>query len=74
MAKNHREEGGDLARRWRRLAERRRQHLVELYRTGRWRQYFSEEDFLRHVRQASEDVEAWDGLASEQSSACQHAS
>jgi uncharacterized repeat protein (TIGR03809 family) len=66
--------GGDLARRWRVLAERRRQHLVELYRSGRWRQYFSEEEFLRHVRQAAADVEAWEAFAGEQEAAYPKAS
>jgi len=28
------------------LAERRRAHLLELYQTGRWKRYFTEERFL----------------------------
>jgi hypothetical protein len=34
------------ARKWRALAERRRAHFVELYHSGRWKRYYSEEQFL----------------------------
>ena len=33
-------------RKWHALAERRRRHYVELYRSERWRRYFKEEKFL----------------------------
>lgn len=41
------------------LAERRRAHLVELYKSGRWKRYFSEQEFLARMRDAVHDVELW---------------
>ncbi|MFL9827813.1 TIGR03809 family protein [Rhodoplanes sp. SY1] len=41
------------------LAERRRAHLVELYKSGRWRRYFDEQDFLARTREAVREVELW---------------
>ncbi len=56
-------DSGGIARRWCGLAERRRAYLGELYRTGRWRHYYSEQEFLACVRQAAADIDAWDALA-----------
>jgi uncharacterized repeat protein (TIGR03809 family) len=53
----------ETARRCRDLAERRRVYLIELYRSGRWRRYYSEQDFLAFVRGVAADIEFWDGLA-----------
>ena len=47
------------ARRWVDLTERRRDYLVELYRTGRWRRYFSEVEFLGVMRGVKAEEEAW---------------
>ena len=52
-----------MARKWRSLAERRRAHFIELYRTGRWRKYFGEQEFLKIVREIAADLEGWDALA-----------
>ncbi|MBK5961362.1 TIGR03809 family protein [Rhodoplanes elegans] len=41
------------------LAERRRAHLVELYKSGRWRRYFDEQEFLARTREAVREVELW---------------
>ena len=41
---------------WRDLAERRRAHFVELYHSGRWKHYYSEERFLQRMREA---IRAW---------------
>lgn len=41
------------------LAERRRAHLVELYKTGRWKRYFDEHEFLSRMREAVHEVELW---------------
>jgi hypothetical protein len=54
---------GEIARQWRELAERRRAHFIELYRTGRWRRYYSEQDFLACVREITAEIESWDALA-----------
>lgn len=41
------------------LAERRRRHYVELYRSERWRRYFTEEAFLLRMRDVMQNVEVW---------------
>ena len=40
----------DVVRKWHALAERRRKHYVELYRSDRWRRYFTEDVFLLRMR------------------------
>ena len=49
----------DTARKWHALAERRRRHFVDLYRSERWRRYYSEEAFLVQMRDVIESVEMW---------------
>jgi len=41
------------------LAERRRRHYVELYRSERWRRYFKEDIFLELMREAIQNTENW---------------
>lgn len=53
----------DVARKWRALAQRRRDHFVELYDSGRWKRYFSEEQFLHRMREAIELSERWVEIA-----------
>ena len=53
----------ETTRKWHALAVKQREHLVELYRTGRWRHYYTEEKFLAHMREAVRGVEAWRALA-----------
>ena len=45
------------------MAERRRAHFIELYRTGRWQKYFGEQEFLKIVREIAADLDGWDALA-----------
>ncbi len=54
-----------IVTRWRELAERRLEHLVELYESGRWRRYHTEEDFLDNVRDAKRAVALWQRLTSD---------
>jgi uncharacterized repeat protein (TIGR03809 family) len=59
-----------LARKWHALAERRRNHLKELYETGAWKRYFSEDTLRTQMRDAVREVEHWgamlnDGAADE---------
>jgi uncharacterized repeat protein (TIGR03809 family) len=61
----------ELARQWQALAERRRQHILELHRTGRWRRYYTEEQFTAQMRDAVRNIEAWG--AAEKSSAADEA-
>lgn len=51
------------AGKWHAIAKRRREHLVELYDSGRWRRYFTEEVFLARMREAVREVEGWQVLA-----------
>jgi uncharacterized repeat protein (TIGR03809 family) len=53
----------EITRKGRELAERRRAHLVELYDTGRWKHYYTREQFIIRMREAIALVETWDGLA-----------
>lgn len=57
----------DLTRKWRALAERRKAHLVDLYDSGRWRLYYSEQEYILRLREAIGAVERWS--ATEQSAA-----
>jgi uncharacterized repeat protein (TIGR03809 family) len=41
------------------LAERRRDYYADIYRSGRWRRYFSERELVKHTREAVELVETW---------------
>src|SRR5262245_36420007 len=49
----------ESARKWHALAERRRRHYVDLYRSERWRRYFKEETFLLLMRDAIQNAENW---------------
>jgi uncharacterized repeat protein (TIGR03809 family) len=53
-----------VAQKWRRLAERRQAHFIELFRSGRWRHYYSEEEFLDRLREAVRMTERWAQIAS----------
>ena len=53
----------DVAQKWRALAERRRAHFVELYHTGRWKRYYSEEQFLLKMREAIKATDRWAEIA-----------
>ncbi|SRR6266478_1746101 len=62
----HRLPAGDIAHKWQRLAERRREYLVELYRSGRWRRYYSEETFSHRLSEVMAGLAAWEALAKEE--------
>ena len=48
-----------VARRWQSLAESRRQHLLELYRSGRWRRYYTEDQLMAQMHDAVRSIEQW---------------
>ena len=51
------------ARRWQKLAERRRQYLFQLYRSGRWNRYFADEEaLLAEVREVEGHIAEWEAL------------
>jgi uncharacterized repeat protein (TIGR03809 family) len=52
-----------VAQKWRDLAERRHAHFVDLFKSGRWRRYYSEEQFLHRLREALRASERWAMLA-----------
>ena len=51
-----------LARKLHALAERRRNHLKELYETGAWKRYFTEEMLHAQMRDAAREAERWSGM------------
>jgi uncharacterized repeat protein (TIGR03809 family) len=53
----------ELIGKLRRLAERRRDHLVDLQETGRWKHYYSESEFAARKLDAVELVDTWDQMA-----------
>ena len=52
-----------IALKWRKLADRRRAHLVDLYLTGRWKRYYSEEQFQATFRDTMAMAERWNEIA-----------
>jgi uncharacterized repeat protein (TIGR03809 family) len=57
------EAGRSLVARWRILAQRRLDHLIELYQSGRWKLYHNESDFLAMVQEARAVLKVWQKLA-----------
>jgi uncharacterized repeat protein (TIGR03809 family) len=53
----------DLARKWRALADRRREHFADLYQSGRWRKYYREQTFLAQMRDTARMTDAWERVA-----------
>ena len=51
--------GEEIAGQWLALAERRRDDLLELYRSGRWRRYHTEAELLELMRAVKADIEFW---------------
>jgi uncharacterized repeat protein (TIGR03809 family) len=52
-----------IALKWRSLAEQRRDHHVELYKSGRWKLYYTEQEFLLEMRKAAALAERWIQIA-----------
>ena len=50
----------ESVRKWHSLAERRRRDFVELYRSERWKRYYTEEEFRAHMREVDANVEMWE--------------
>ena len=51
-----------ITRQWCNLAERRLQHYTELYRSGRWRRYYTEERFVVVMNEVAKSVANWRAL------------
>jgi hypothetical protein len=52
-----------IALKWRDLAERRHAHYVELYKSGRWTHYYTEEEFRSELRDAIALAQRWGAIA-----------
>jgi uncharacterized repeat protein (TIGR03809 family) len=52
-----------LSVRWCMLAERRLNHLTELFESGRWARYYSERSLLENIREAKNAVNIWRALS-----------
>ncbi|WP_315706149.1 MULTISPECIES: TIGR03809 family protein [unclassified Bradyrhizobium] len=53
----------ELSERWCALAQRRLDHLTELFESGRWRRYHTERSLLENIREAKAAVKTWRALA-----------
>jgi uncharacterized repeat protein (TIGR03809 family) len=53
----------ELTRKWRELAEKRRAHLIELYDSGRWKHYYTEDQLVVRMREAINMVDRWERLS-----------
>src|ERR1700761_1328195 len=60
--------GRELVSRWCDLAERRLEHLTDMYETGRWRLYHSERAFIENIREARAAVDVWHDLLTREAS------
>jgi uncharacterized repeat protein (TIGR03809 family) len=56
-----------IARKWHDLAERRLRYYTELYRSGRWTHYFTEERFAQRMLEVIDAAKRWRMLAGRQS-------
>jgi uncharacterized repeat protein (TIGR03809 family) len=54
--------GRDTVARWSNLAEKRLEHLTDMFETGRWRRFHNEQAFLENIREAKAAVETWRDL------------
>jgi uncharacterized repeat protein (TIGR03809 family) len=52
-----------VVRQWCELAERRLTHYTELYRSGRWQLYYTQEQFRLRMRDVIRAVKIWRALA-----------
>lgn len=49
----------EVIRKWRCLAQRRKEHFVELYESGRWRLYYTDAELIERLREAIRGVDRW---------------
>ena len=52
-----------IALKWRDIAERRRDHHLDLYKSGRWKHYYTDEEFLDRDAQAVAIADRWAVIA-----------
>ena len=51
------------AQKWRDLVDQRCAHFIELHKTGRWKHYYDEAQFLLLMREAVDLAETWSRIA-----------
>jgi hypothetical protein len=61
-------EGREIIARWCALAEKRLDYLTELFDSGRWRRFHTEQAFLENIREAKSAVEIWRDILSREAS------
>ncbi len=52
-----------IAQRWHDLAEQRLAYYTELYRSGRWTRYYTQESFAARMLDVIEDAKKWRQLS-----------
>jgi len=52
-----------ITQKWCDLAARRRAHFMELYDSGRWKHYYTEEMLVARTREAVRLAESWEQLS-----------
>jgi uncharacterized repeat protein (TIGR03809 family) len=63
MSARHTSPYDSVARKWLALAERRRAHVIELRESGRWKHYYTPDEFLDALREAVRSRDEWARLA-----------
>lgn len=53
----------EIARKWSDLADRRLAYFTELCRSGRWKHYYTPDDFLMRMRDVIKAAKIWSDLA-----------
>jgi len=53
----------EIMQKWHALAEKRQANLLDLYDSGRWKHYYSEEQVLARIREANGLVDIWKRLS-----------
>jgi uncharacterized repeat protein (TIGR03809 family) len=51
------------AQKWRDLVDQRCAHFIELHKSGRWKHYYDEAQFLLLMREAVDLAETWSRIA-----------
>jgi uncharacterized repeat protein (TIGR03809 family) len=53
----------EISQKWRDLADRRLAYFTELYRSGRWKHYYTPESFSARMRDVVKAAKVWSNLA-----------
>ena len=53
----------EISNKWRNLADRRLAYFTELYRSGRWKHYYTDETFTARMRDVIKAAKVWADLA-----------